>query len=497
MLQGFKFNNNIQNIQDVFSTDSEKNLENNIIETSKLFRSSSIIKKLTVKKQKGIDSYSLFNAIVFLALLDIFSVFGMYGRKKTDIAVHGKDPYYRLQNEADINWRSIHSEYTKTFIKLVKKNSDLSTITLPRCIICDDTILEKTGVTIEGISRVHDHSSQKKRFVLGYKGLFLNYFDGKSIIPLNFSLHCEQSKNLIRPYGLSKEEMKNRYNSKSAANSYGGKRKSELEVDKITSAMNMVKEACKQGIEAEYLLADSWFVCEKVLQDIKVYGNGKMHVLGIWKKSGQKVEFNGIEYSITELVKRFERKHSVYSKLYKSRYIEIIVTYKGYKVKLFIMNYKNRQSQQILLSTNTKLNYNQAMKIYAIRWSIEVFFKEAKQLLGLGKCQSPNFNAQIANTTISCIRYIMLAVRKRFSAHETIGVLFKDSKAEMLEMIVADKILKIVIDLIRQIIQLQNLTMDKIIEIAQTNPQMAKLLEMLSDFGEKNKPVNKKLKFSN
>jgi len=67
----------------------------------------------------------------------------------------------------------------------------------------------------------------------------------------------------------------------------------------------------------------------------------------------------------------------------------------------------------------------------------------------------------------------------------------------MLEIIVADKILKIVIDLIRQIIQLQNLTMDKIIEIAQTNPQMAKLLEMLSDFGEKNKPVNKKLKFSN
>jgi IS4 transposase len=166
-------------------------------------------------------------------------------------------------------------------------------------------------------------------------------------------------------------------------------------------------------------------------------------------------------------------------------YIELIVKYKGHEVKLFIVNYKNSNHQQILLTTNTKLNFNQAMKIYAIRWSIEVFFKEAKQHLGLGKCQSQNFNAQIANTTITCIRFIMLALRKRFSAHETIGGLFKDSQAEMLEMIVADKILKIIIDLLKKISQLQNLTIDKAIELLYQNPQLAKLLEMASNFGEK------------
>jgi len=495
MLHDLKSNSNIQKVQDVFSNDSDRSLENNLIETSKSFNSSLIIKKLAGKKEKGIEPYNLFNAIVFLAFMDILSVFGMFGSKKKNIAAYSKDSYYRHQNNEGINWRSIHYEYVKIFIKKVKENSDLSTVNLPSCLICDDTTLEKTGATMEGISRVFDHST--RRYVLGYKGLFLNYFDGKSIIPLNFSLHCEQINNVEQPYGLTAKELKNRYDSCSAEKSYGGKRKSEIETDKISNMIEMIKQTCSQGIEADYLLLDSWFVCEKVLQSVKVSGNGKMHVLGIWKNNNQKVEYNGIEYSIKRLIAQFERKHIAYSKAYKSKYIEIVVKYKGHEVKLFILNYKNSNHQQILLTTNTKLNFNQAMKIYAIRWSIEVFFKETKQHLGLGKCQSQNFNAQIASTTITCIRFIMLALRKRFSAYETIGGLFKESKAEMLEMIVADKILKIIIDLLKKIFQLQNLTIEKVIELLYQNPQLAKLLEMASDYGEKNKSKNKKLVFGN
>jgi hypothetical protein len=495
MLQGLKFNSNIQKVQDVFSNDSDRSLENNLIETSKSFNSSLISKKLTGKKEKGIEAYNLFNAILLLIFMDILSISGMFRSKKKGIVAYGKDSYYRHQNNENINWRFIHYEYVKTFIKKVKENSDSSSINLPSCLICDDTTIEKAGSTMEGISRVFDHSTH--RHVLGYKGLFLNYFDGKSIIPLDFSLHCEQADNEEHPYGLTAEELKNRYNSCTAEKSYGGKRKSELGIDKISNMIEMIKQTIKQGIEADYLLLDSWFVCEKVLQSVKISGNGKMDVLGIWKINKQKVEYDGVEYSIKSLIARFERKHSAFSKTYKSRYIELIVKYKGHEVKLFIVNYKNSNHQQILLTTNTKLNFNQAMKIYAIRWSIEVFFKEAKQHLGLGKCQSQNFNAQIANTTITCIRFIMLALRKRFSAHETIGGLFKDSQAEMLEMIVADKILKIIIDLLKKISQLQNLTIDKAIELLYQNPQLAKLLEMASNFGEKNKSNNKKFVFGN
>jgi len=494
MLHGLQFNSNLQKVQDVFSDKSDYNIELNLIETSKLFNSSLIRKKLAGKKQKGIESYKLFNAIVFLVFLDIVSVFGMFKRKSVATS-WGKDSFYRHLNNENINWRLIQYEFAKVFINKVQLNSEKSSSSLPSCLICDDTTLAKTGKTIEGISRVFDHSTHS--FVLGYKALFLNYFDGKSAIPLNFSLHCEQACNSEKPYGLTSKELKNRMISTSADKSHGGIRKSELETDKITSMLNMIKQTYKYKIKADYLLIDSWFMCEKVLTGIKAIGDGKMDILGIWKNGKQKVEYNGIEHTIKSLIARTERKNTVYSKVYKSKYIELIVNYKGHEVKIFIVKYKNNSSPQILLTTNTKLTFNKAMQIYAIRWSIEVFFKEAKQHLGLGKCQSQNFNAQIAGTTIACVRFIMLALRKRFSAYETIGGLFKESKAEMLEMIAADKILKIIVDLMTKIKSLQNLTTEKIIELLYLNPQLAKLFEGMTDMLQNEKSKHKKPAFGN
>lgn len=36
-----------------------------------------------------------------------------------------------------------------------------------------------------------------------------------------------------------------------------------------------------------------------------------------------------------------------------------------------------------MMTTNTELTFEQAYKIYSTRWSVEVFFKECKQNLGL------------------------------------------------------------------------------------------------------------------
>jgi hypothetical protein len=39
----------------------------------------------------------------------------------------------------------------------------------------------------------------------------------------------------------------------------------------------------------------------------------------------------------------------------------------------------------------TQKSYKKAMEIYSTRWTIEVFFKEAKQLLGLGQMSIHEF----------------------------------------------------------------------------------------------------------
>ncbi len=66
-------------------------------------------------------------------------------------------------------------------------------------------------------------------------------------------------------------------------------------------------------------------------------------------------------------------------------------------------------------------------------------FKKSKQYLLLGKSQSPDFDAQIADTTLSLIRYILLSYYERTHYGISIGGLFqKLSQASVEENLVAD-----------------------------------------------------------
>jgi hypothetical protein len=68
------------------------------------------------------------------------------------------------------------------------------------------------------------------------------------------------------------------------------------------------------------------------------------------------------------------------------------------------------------------------IEIYQIRWTIEVAFKEGKQLLGVGRCQSNSFDAQIADTTITMIQHILLTMRYRVEHYESMVGLFSNVK---------------------------------------------------------------------
>jgi len=93
------------------------------------------------------------------------------------------------------------------------------------------------------------------------------------------------------------------------------------------------------------------------------------------------------------------------------------------------------------------------MKVYALRWSIEVFFKEAKNLLRMGKCQSVDFDAQIANVSISLLLYIILAYYRRTMNVETTGTLFETVKKDIYEKTIAENLWQYFVETIEQIIK--------------------------------------------
>ena len=133
------------------------------------------------------------------------------------------------------------------------------------------------------------------------------------------------------------------------------------------------------------------------------------------------------------------KRKAVTNRKYKAKYIKLQAEYQGVRVVLFFVNIGKGENWRLLVSTDLNIGFNKLMEVYKIRWSIEVFFKEAKQLLLFGKSQSQDFDAQIADTSLSLIRYILLSYYERTHYGMSIGGLFKQlTQASIEENLVAD-----------------------------------------------------------
>ncbi len=145
-------------------------------------------------------------------------------------------------------------------------------------------------------------------------------------------------------------------------------------------------------------------------------------------------------------------------------FTEVLVNFKGMEVKLFLFKTSKRGSWSGLLTTDTQLSFEQAYKIYLIHWSIEVFFKESKQYLGLGKCQSQDFDAQIAATTLCMIQYNLLALPRRFIDYEMVGELFRASQKDTLKLMVAEQIWLIITEPIADLFKIFDIEVKSLIK---------------------------------
>ena len=132
---------------------------------------------------------------------------------------------------------------------------------------------------------------------------------------------------------------------------------------------------------------------------------------------------------------------------------------------------------KVILTTDTTLSFLQTIEIYQIRWSIEVFFKEAKQLLNLGGCQSSTFDARIADATITMIACILLAFRFRYDNYESMGALFRAMNAEILQKTIDIRLWELYVELIQTVCQMIEKEFEDVMELIMRKPEMAQWAE--------------------
>ena len=98
-------------------------------------------------------------------------------------------------------------------------------------------------------------------------------------------------------------------------------------------------------------------------------------------------------------------------------------------------------------------------------------------MLNLGGCQSSNFDAQIADTTITMIAYILLAFRYRYDNYESMGDLFRVMNAEVLQKTIDVRLWELFVDLVQIVCQMIEKDFDDIMDIIMRKPEMAQWIE--------------------
>jgi hypothetical protein len=335
--------------------------------------------------------------------------------------------------------------------------------------------LEKTGSCIERVSRVFDHVSGQCK--LGFKLLLLAFFNGKSTIGYDFTLHREKGKQ--KNYGLSEQSRRKQYRKERAKESPAYLRRKETEQSKIQMALSMIRRAWKHGFHASYVLMDSWFTSSEVIKEIRRIAKGAMHVTGLLKVGNQKYSVDGKCLHSKQIILTKERTQSRYCKKYKSRYIKVRTWVDDQEVVLFFIRYGKQTRWHLLLSTDISLSFTQTFELYQIRWSIEVVFKETKQYLGLGACQSRDFDAQIADCTLAFITHTILTLHKRFSDYETLGELFREVETSLRMLTLWERILPLIAQIIEVLSDITDRSPEELIQRVMDNKEFSQKFECL------------------
>lgn len=426
------------------------------------------------------DNCQLTNLQLFqiLILMPFFSVKGfshyptsvlsrMFGGKK--------DILYSFMSQDDIDWRNLIYRIVTRLVSCVRIRKDFKKSHLPCVLIGDDSDLPKSGLRMESIGKIFSHVHQK--CILGYKTLMLCWSDGHTQFMLDASLHGEKGKKEGKEQGLTAEQRKRRYSRERNNESHIAKREHEYFMKKGDKLIEMVQRAIRAKIPFEYLLVDSWFT-NSGLVDFVCKSHKKFHLLGMAKMGNTKYKTKEWgELSAKAIIEKLKKSKSIKcSRRYRCQYATINVSLAGRSVKLFFCRRGKKEGWKVLLTTDTKLDFIRAYEIYAMRWAIEVFFSDAKRLLGLSDYSARDFSSQIAHISLVMIRYNLLASIKRAHDYETIGGLFAQVYNGVHELTVVQKIWAIILEVIAVVAELIGADEDELIlQVIQNDKKLAAL----------------------
>jgi len=395
-------------------------LRNPIYETLQLLNLKSILKQSNFTKREGVGAHVVVLHFVYMLMMN--KKIATYMNQSNDSLK--KDVYYRLLKNSSYNWRKLLSLSSLKIIKLLHKVQKGTSI---KVLILDDTVEGKTGKQIEG-SRSSLWSNKEKRTIKGINVVSLNYSDGLSNIMLDFAISMgKYAKVEIAAFTQKIDTRTTAY-----------KRRAEIMMGKSQIAIDMVNRAIVSGIQADYLLVDSWYSKPLFLKEMNDLG---LKVITRIANNNKIWNFMDKEKTLDAIYNKYKKskasQNGTYGKKIKFKYFSVIVTHKN-AGKLKIVFLKTKDKLIPIVSTDLEITEDEIIEIYKRRWDIEQGYKELRQHFGFGQEENRIYEALIARITLSFFTYNIVSYINRMSNEpKTIGGLFKDLECELATLAIA------------------------------------------------------------
>ena len=355
----------------------------------------SILSRLGVRKRCGDSIHQVVFATLAWPLLPVKSISCFCGKFIQGYISGGKNVIYDFLKREDINWRSVSTRVSKE----VYLNHNLG-MEKDSAFNIDDSIKHRRGKKVEGASSHFDHT--ETRHVMGQQVLQLGLATAKGFLPLDQQIYVGNK----RVQGLQAPFRDQRH---AVAKDY----QSALGDDKNTMFRTMLQRALKNGFRSPHVNGDSWFGTKgniAAVLDLCLIG------LFMMKRGNLSYRFQGRVYTakmLYELTKRKMAAQKGQRFLTYSLIVELNLAQEKTDppqwVKVRLVFSKPRQCQKdtwvVLLCTDVDYTIEKILRIYALRWSIEVYFKEVKQNMGFLKEQTGDYVVHYASIHLAAIRY--------------------------------------------------------------------------------------------
>ena len=329
----------------------------------------------------------------------------------------GKDVLYEAMNREDWDWRALHLRVARKALQQLAVPGSVQAFVL------DDTIKIRSGKKMPGISSHFDHTTG--RHVMGQQVLTLGLSCAQGFVPIDSELFTSKTNvvDLSAPF-------------KDGRSIVAVRHRAAVNQTKPEMAHAMIARAQRAGINARYLLADAWFGTKPMIAMAE-----DALLTSIVRMKKNKMKYRHSLYTPDKVVCREMDLCALYQSAvrgqwekvqgqpYQSKTVVVDLNLndpkdevtRWIKVRLlFVRGVPDSDKAQpgkhdwcVFLSTDTKLDSQRMLELYAMRWAIEVYFKESKQHLGFLQEQARHYACYVASIHLTAIRFCLLVLAKQ------------------------------------------------------------------------------------